>query len=115
MKSWLWLLFAWMAVLAAAPANAFVTFSGKVEAGYFRGTQREPKNQPADHRCEIRKDYVSDWLAAWISSTPGYSVGRTKNKVHCATGKWLETAGLLLSMGRELIIGSIRTIPLNIQ
>lgn len=115
MKYWVFVLFAWIVAPAATPANAFMALNGWDEAGYFSASQREQINQPANHRCEIRKDLLSGWLAAWIGSASGYSAGRTKNKADCAAGEWLQTGRSLLVNGRELMLRLVRVVSLNIH
>ena len=113
MKPWILLLFAWIAALAATSANAFMSLSGRSEAGYFSARQHEQKNQPANQQCEIRKDLLAGWLARGIGSTSGYSANRAKNRTDCTNDEWLKLTSYWLTAGRELLLRSVRGISLS--
>lgn len=108
MKSWLLLLCAWIAALAATPAYAFMALNFGSEAGHFIASRYDDKKPPANNQCEIGKRFLSGWLAAWRESTLGYTAGRAKSKTDCAASDWLDAARSLLAFGRDLLLGSIR-------
>ena len=113
MKSWLLLLLAWIAALAATPANASMAFNVGSEAGHFIASRHDDKKPPANNQCQIGQRFLSGWLAAWRESAPGYSAGRTKNKTDCAGSDWLDAARSLLAIGRDLLLKSVWSISLN--
>ena len=108
MKSWLLLLFAWIAAIAATPAYAFTAAESKSDAGYFSYGQRDNKTPAQNNRCDLRKELLSGWFGALRELTPGHSVGRTKNKADCATADWLDAVRSIFAIGRDLMLSSVR-------
>jgi len=108
MKSWLLLLFAWIAAIAAPPAYAFAAAESKGDAGYFSYGQRDNKTPAQNNRCDLRKELLSGWFGALRELTPGHSIGRTKNKADCATADWLDAVRSIFAIGRDLMLSSVR-------
>ena len=108
MKSWLLLLVAWIAAIAATPAYAFAAAESKGDAGYFSYSQRDNKSPAQNNRCELRKELLSGWFGALRDLMPVHSVGRTKNKADCATADWLEAVRSIIAIGRDLMLSSVR-------
>ncbi len=115
MKSWLLLLFAWIAAIAATPAYAFAPTESKGDAGYFSYGQRDNKSPPQNNRCNLRKELFSGWFGALHDLTPAHSVGRTKNKADCASADWLDAVRSIFAIGRNLMLGSVRAFSWNVH